>query len=160
VTEKIPVGTTPDEYFGFADVDPGNTFSDTNLADNLAISSNTATVISPFPNLLGTWAGPAVVKKGVGKGEIINQVITFTSESGTTGAFTFTVASHNPDGSTTDFAGQGTIGINGVFVDSGAAIPVDASGTLTAKGRVMGHRYRGTYVNAINSGTFNDSFVG
>ncbi len=161
VNTKLSVGFSPGTYFAVATVDPGNTFGESNLANNTATSGNTLTVPNPFPNLLGTWSGPVVVKKGLGKGTVTNQVDTFTSESQTTGAFTLTGTNFLPDGSTLSLAGQGVITTKGVFSDSGFDVPVDTFGEFTGKGKLVGNKLVITpYANALNSGTITLTRIG
>lgn len=161
IKTKIPVGFAPGTYFAVANVDPGNTFAESNTANNLAVSAGTLTVLDPFPSLLGTWSGPVVVKKGLGKGTITNQVDTFTSESQTTGAFTVTGTNFLPDGSTLSLAGQGVISTKGVFTDSGFDVPVDTFGEFTGRGKLVGNKLViSPYANALNSGTITLTRIG
>jgi hypothetical protein len=152
VSVKVPLGFTPGTYHAVADVDPANVFGDTNLSNNTAVSANTMTVLPPFPNLLGTWSGPVVVKTGFGKGSRGIQTDIFTTDSQANGSFTVE-GSNFINGVTLDLVGSGSITTKGVFQDSGADVPADAVGTFTGKGKVVGSKLTIAYRNAINSGT-------
>jgi hypothetical protein len=149
---KVPKGFTPGTYFAVVDVDPGNTFGETNLTNNVGVSANTLTVLSQFPLLGGTWSGAVVVKKGFGKGSIGTQTDTFTSENQTTGGFTI-VGTNTANGATLNFTASGFVTTSGVVQDSGVDTPIDSFGEFKGKGKVIGTKVVVNYTNALNSGT-------
>jgi hypothetical protein len=158
---KVPVGFVPGTYVAVAQIDPIDLFSDTNLANNTAISLNSLTVLSPYVNLLGTWSGNLKVTKGVGKGIPIVQVDDFTSENDVTGAFTGIASNYYTNGVLEGvYYFSGFITTKGAFTDTIAADPVDASGIGTSKGKVANNKLTGTYKNALNSGSSALTFVG
>lgn len=152
VKAKVPVGFTPGTYYAVADIDPGNTFGESDLTNNLAVSANTTVVLDQFPDLTGTWSGPVIVKKGVGKGPGGTQVDAFTDHDPTTGGFTYTGTNFLLDGQTLTLAGTGTINTKNVFTDSGSDIPIDSLGELTGKGKLTGNKLVIKFANALNSG--------
>jgi hypothetical protein len=160
VNEKVPVGFTPGTYFLTGDIDPGNTFAETNLANNFFVSANTLTVLSPFPNIDGTYSGTATVKKGLDKGLVVSQVITNSNENDATGAYTFAGTNFYANGVTTTYTGIGTVKTNGSFVATGSDVPADETGTFRDVGKFVGDKAIGTYVNAVNSGTFSGTLEG
>jgi len=149
---KVPNGFTPGTYFSVVDVDPTNTFGETNLANNIAVSANTLAVLSPYPLAGGTWSGVVIVKKGFGKGSVGTQTDTFSSFNQATGGFTFT-GYNLINGVTISFAGSGFVTKTGIVQDSGVDTPIDSFGETKAKGRVVGTKVVLTYANALNSGT-------
>jgi hypothetical protein len=153
LSKKVPVGFTPAAYYGVADIDPGDTFSETNLANNSAVSAAPLTVLSPYPNLIGTWSGTGVVKKGDDKGLIFSHVDIFTSESDTTGAFTYTGTNTFPNGVVSHFSGTGAVTTKGVITDQAESVPASDTGVDHGKGKVTGNKISVTFANALSSGT-------
>ena len=149
VVKKVPAGVTPGTYYAVADVDATDLFG----SPVFAVSANTLTVLSPYPNLLGTWSGPGKVTKGVDKGLTYTHEDTFTSENDATGAFTFTSENFFPNGVTSHGAGAGQVSVKGAITASAVDVPPDASGTIKSKGKVVGSRITLTYTNALASGT-------
>lgn len=157
---KVPVGFTPGNYFAVADVDPGNTFGETNLANNVAVSANSLTVLSPFPQVDGTYEGTVVIKKGLDKGTVGTQTVVDSNENNSTGTVSVAGTDFFPNGVTISFVGTGTFQPNGSFTAVLTDVPADDAGTIRDVGKFKGNKSTGTYVNALNSGTFDDTFEG
>jgi uncharacterized membrane protein len=157
VTEKIPSGSMPGAYFVDGDIDPADTFSESNLANNVVASSNTMTVLSLYPDAIGTLDGVLTIKKGADKGLIFTQTIHNTSENFATGIISFTGTSFFPNGTTLSFAGETALKTNGSFTATGTDVPEDSAGVFHNVGKISGDTSKGTFVNAINSGTFIDT---
>jgi hypothetical protein len=152
---RVPVGFVPGNYFAVAEVDPNNTFGETNTTNNLAVSTDAVTVLDPYPNVLNsTWSGTIKVTKGVDKGLIVTAVRTFTSENDTSGAVTISGTNYFSNDTTVIVDTSGTISTSGVTIGSGFDVPEDSTGIYYFKGTIVGDTWRGTYVNAINSGVF------
>jgi hypothetical protein len=149
VVKKVPAGFTPGTYYAVADVDTADTFG----APILAVSANTLAVLSPYPNLLGTWSGSGVVKKGDDKGLVFSHTDHFTSENDATGAFTFTGTNSFPNGTSSNFAGSGTVTTKGAISETSEAVPANDTGVTTVKGKVAGSKLSVTFSNAFSSGT-------
>jgi len=150
--EKVPFGTTPGTYYGVATVDPNNTFSETNIANNSAVSSNNIIVDPKYPNLVGTWTGTDLVKSGTGKGISFSKTLTITSEDPATGKFAFTGTDHIVF-SNYPLQGQGTITPAGTFTWASTSIPVNSTGTTHAHGKLVGNTLTFSFSNKIAAGT-------
>jgi hypothetical protein len=121
VNEKVPVGFTPGTYVWEASIDPANTFNESNTTNNTAFSTASQTVQDPYPNLLGTFAGPDHIKSGPDKGVTVEIELDFTSESETTGALSANGTLIEGDGTTAGFNFAGTISTKGVFSGKGTS---------------------------------------
>jgi len=113
-----------------------------------------------FPNYVGTYEGTVVIKKGLDKGLVFSQAVTNTSENRTTGVITFVGTNYFSNGTTLSFAGQTTVKHTGAYVAYALDVPPDSAGTTKDVGKFTGLKSKGTYANLLNSGTFNDTFVG
>jgi hypothetical protein len=160
VNVKVPIGFTPDTYYAVADIDPNNTFGETNLANNTAVSTDTLTVQSLYPDVLGTFVGAGVIKKGFEKGLTFTQSVTNTTEDDTTGIISFDGSDLFSNGVTLSFAGQTTVKPNGSYIANGADVPADDSVYVKDIGRYIGAISKGTFKTAINSGTYDDTLEG
>ncbi len=153
ISERVAVGTTPDPYFVAADIDPNDTFNETDLANNTAVTPTELTVLPPYPVLLDqTYSGPFKVRHGTDKGDTVEISLHFTAESQATGALT--ASGVETIGSTNfDFSFVGAITPKGVFTGS-------TSNTLNSDvaryhGRLVGTNLSGTFSNTNgDSGTF------
>ena len=160
VSVKVPLGFVPGTYYAIANIDPNNTFLETNLANNTAISTDTLTVQSLYPNELGTFVGGGKITKGLDKGLTYTQSVTNTSEDDTTGIITFVGSDLFTDGIVISFAGQTTVKSNGSYIANGADVPPDDSVFVKDIGKYIGATSKGTFKTAINSGTYDDTLEG
>ena len=142
VAEKLPVGT----YYGVAVIDPANTFGETNITNNTAVSSNSVIVDTKYPNGMGVWSGTMKIKKGYGKGGTYSTKVNVSNENQTTGTFVcnMTVAGYS-------LSGQGKITPAGAFSASGLSI---LGKVYHLKGKMAGGRLTFTYssVELVGSG--------
>ena len=112
---KIDVGSEPGVYYSVVNIDPSNTFNETNTGNNFAVTTNTLTVLDPFPNILGTFLGNYDFSAGISKGTTGTLNIIFSTEDDTTGDVTGSGTSSNG----ADFTFTGTITTGGVVSLSG-----------------------------------------
>jgi hypothetical protein len=153
VSRTIPAGFALGTYYAVANADPTDTLGDSNLANNLAVSARSLTVISPYPDLDATWSGLGKVTKGFAKGLKFTRQEVFI-ENPATGTFTFTGQQYNDDGDDFTLSGTGTITTKGVFADESTS--TSATGTTsesTAKGHLGHNKLTLTFANAVDSGT-------
>jgi len=119
-----------------------------------------AKAVRLFPNYVGTYEGTVVIKKGLDKGLKFTQAVTNTSENRVTGVITFVGTNYFSNGTTLSFAGTTTVKRSGAYVAYALDVPPDSAGTTKDVGKFTGLKSKGTYANLLNSGTFNDTFVG
>jgi hypothetical protein len=141
MAEKLPVGT----YFGVVVIDPANTFGETNITNNTAVSSNSVIVDTKYPNGQGIWSGAMKIKKGYGKGGTYSTKVTVTNENQTTGTFTcsMTVAGYS-------LSGQGKISPSGAYTASGLSI---LGKVYHLKGKMKGGSLTFTYSSVELTGS-------
>lgn len=151
--EKVAFGTTPGTYFGVATVDPGNTFSETDLSNNSAVSSNSVVVVPKYPNLAGNYSGTGAVLRGTGKGLTFTQTSVISSEEPATGRYTITGTNFFAGGLTISFAGTGTVSPTGLVTQTTTDIPADATRVTHTRGKFAGNVSTYTFVNSSSSGT-------
>ena len=109
-------------------------------------------MLDPFPNLLGTFAGPDVIKKGPSKGGKPTIGLDFISESDTTGAIIADGTLFN-GATTSTFSFTGTISTKGVFFGIGSN-PKSVF-VATYRGKFKGNVLSGTVSNTDgNTGKF------
>jgi hypothetical protein len=151
VTEKIPTGFAPGTYSWDVNIDPANTFGETSIANNTALSTSELTVEPPYPDMLGTFTGPDKITHGPSRGASPTISLDFTSESQTTGALVATGTLYASTTST--FQLTGTISTTGVFKATGSSMT--SVYVATYRGRLIGSKLTGTVVNTDgNSGVF------
>jgi hypothetical protein len=160
VNVKVPHGFMPGTYYAVANIDPNNTFGETNLTNNTAVSTDTLTVQSLYPTVLGTFVGGGVIKKGFEKGLTFTQSVTNTSEDDATGIITFVGSDLFANGVVLSFAGQTTVKTNGSYIANGADVPADDSVFVKDIGKYIGATSKGTFKTALNSGTYDDTLEG
>jgi hypothetical protein len=160
VKVKVPIGFTPGTYYAVADIDPNNTVGEINLANNTAISTDTLTVQSLYPNVLGTFVGTGKIKMGFEKGLSFVQSVTNVTEDDVTGIITFVGSDLFPNGVVVSFAGQTTVKANGSYIANGADVPEDGSVYVKDIGKYTGLTSKGTFKTAINSGSYDDTLEG
>ena len=151
--EKVPIGTTPTTYFGDASIDPGNTFGESDLTNNSAVSTDSIVVVPKYPNIVGTYTGSDLIKRGFGKGTTDTKTIVSTSEDPATGRYTITGTNFFAGGVTTTYAGTGIVSTTGVFTQTTTDIPADSSRVTHTVGKIVGNSSTYTFVNAIDSGS-------
>lgn len=133
--EKVPdTLTAPASYYGVADVDPNNTFNESDTSNNTAVSSAAVSVQGKFPDVEGTWTITGTIKKGPGKGSTFSSGADVTSENMTTGVYTFS-GTEMVGGISYAYTGSGKIQPNGAF----SSVQTYNTGTkLHAKGKING----------------------
>jgi hypothetical protein len=130
-TNTIAITPASNTYFAVADVDPGDTFSESNTSNNTAVSPTELTFIDTFPDIRSTKTGTFDITKGRGVGTTGTATFIFSSEVFTDGKLTGTAS--NSLGQSTSFVGTitsaGVVKIHGgIFSMTG----ILASGTITA----------------------------
>lgn len=64
VTFKTPATSAPGIYYAVVTVDPGNTFQESDTTNNSAVSATTMTIVSPLPDVVGSFTPIGTIKKG------------------------------------------------------------------------------------------------
>lgn len=149
---KLPSTLDPGTYFAAADVDPSNTFSETSLTNNTAITANPLTVFATLPDLLGTWSGSGTtVRSGVSG--TFTETDTYVTENFVTGAFTGTGMYDLGNGIAGPLQFTGKVTAKSTFAQSGADVPIDVAGTFHSKGKVTGDTIQLAFTDALGTGT-------
>jgi hypothetical protein len=151
---KAPSGLTPGAYFATATIDPANTFAETTLANNFAVSTAPLTILSAFPNIAGTYTGTIDIVSGVHKGVSFQTTAVYAVLDPATGTFSETATFTFSDGSTSGGTGTGTITTKGVIAEDEVDVPADALGTSVNKAKLTGNVIKGTFVDLEDHGKY------
>lgn len=148
-TEKLPSDIAPGLYFAVADVDPGNTFAESDTTNNLAVST-TAVQLSPkYAIITGTWAGTSTITAGLDKGLTFDTTFIITSEDQSNGTFAFTGTNTFSNNTTFAFTGTGRLTQAGTYTQSNNG----AGGASHGHGKLIGDTLTSVFINLHNSGT-------
>ncbi len=100
-----------------------------------------------------------MIKRGLDKGLVFTQTVTNTSENQVTGVLTFVGTNYFSNGTTISFAGTTTLKRSGAYTAVATDVPADTAGPTKDVGKFVGNISKGTYKNALNSGTFDDTLL-
>jgi hypothetical protein len=111
-SQIIPSGIAPGNYYTIATVDPGDTFNESNTANNSAVTPTALTVMGLYPDITGSWTGSYLGLTGQDKGETGTLTLDINAEDEATGAI----------------SGSGSSDGNSFYTMTGSIL---ASGTFT-----------------------------
>jgi hypothetical protein len=150
-SQPLNIDTTAGDYFIAAVVDPENTFSESNSANNTGVSHKPLTVLDLYPDMVGTLTGTFKTRSGPDHGAKGTVTVDVSSESQSTGAMSGTITDSAGDNAT--FAG--TMSTSGVL--SAVTTDVVGGGTGSITGTFSNGKFTGTFT--ASSGDVNNISV-
>lgn len=148
-TEKLSSTLSPDTYFGVANVDPGNTFAESDTTNNLAVSASAVQVSPKYQIITGTWAGTSTLTTGLDKGLTFDTTFTITSEDQSNGTFAFTGTNTFSNDTSDAFTGTGRLTTAGTYTQSNDG----AGGPSHGHGKLIGNTLTSVFINLHSTGT-------
>jgi uncharacterized membrane protein len=143
--KTVPIGTTPGNYYTVTTVDPGNTFSESNVGNNTAVTPTALTVLGLYPDITGSWTGSYRGLTGQDKGETGPIDVDFT-EDDATGTLS------GPGSSDGNFTVAGSIQASGALT---MTFTFNQSGhVVDNKGKLSHGVISGKYTEDTGTGTF------